>query len=293
LGAINNNGIALGSSPYNISFASVGTGLTGDDLVNLNRLTYNLQANLNKLDPEYTAIVQYATAQGYTLPSLLVQTRQNRLITDLKAAGIWNRLDSFAVFATDGNSNFALIDWKRLSQYTAINNPTFTPNQGFKGGGTSYINTNYTASLNAINYSQNNASIGVYVLETAAGYMSAIQTTPTNVYAVLVPNRGFNLSRFNDAGAGGTPTSNITSTGLISMNRVNSTTYNFFNNGVLHQQVTQTTTGVPNVPFLLLGGPIITEYYAAKISICYMGSDLTNQQLEFTNILNTYITSIR
>jgi len=47
LGAINNNGLALGSSPYNISFASVGVGLTGAEVETLNRqvqlLKYNLQ----------------------------------------------------------------------------------------------------------------------------------------------------------------------------------------------------------------------------------------------------------
>jgi hypothetical protein len=34
LGAINNNGLALGNSPLNLSFASVGTGLTGADKSN-------------------------------------------------------------------------------------------------------------------------------------------------------------------------------------------------------------------------------------------------------------------
>jgi hypothetical protein len=47
LGAINNNGIALGNSPLGISFASVGTGLTNSDVQTLNRqiqlLKYNLQ----------------------------------------------------------------------------------------------------------------------------------------------------------------------------------------------------------------------------------------------------------
>jgi hypothetical protein len=40
--------------------------------------------------------------------------------------GIWSKLDTFSVFATDGDSDFALIDWKRLSDYTAVNSPTFT-----------------------------------------------------------------------------------------------------------------------------------------------------------------------
>ena len=48
LGAVNNNGIAVGSSPYNISFASVGTGLTGTDISTLNNLTQQLQANIGR-----------------------------------------------------------------------------------------------------------------------------------------------------------------------------------------------------------------------------------------------------
>ena len=76
------------------------------------------------------------------------------------------------------------------------------------------------------------------------------------------------------------------------MNRFNSATYNFYNNGVLHQQVTQVSTGIPNQPFLLLGGPIITEYYPAKLAICYMGANLTSEQVDFTNALNRYMNSI-
>jgi hypothetical protein len=56
---------------------------------------------------------------------------QNQLVVDLKDGGIWSKLDTFAVFATDGDSDFALIDWIRLSDYTAFNSPTFTTNQGF------------------------------------------------------------------------------------------------------------------------------------------------------------------
>jgi hypothetical protein len=164
LGAINNNGLALGNSPLNLSFASVGTGLTGGDALNLNRLVYSLQYNLGRPDPDYIAILNYATIQGYTLPTPAVQLHQNRLINDLKAAGIWSKLDTFAVFATNGNSNFALIDWKRLTQYTAVNSPSFTTNQGFKGNGSNmYINMNYNPVTNGINFLQDNASMGVYI----------------------------------------------------------------------------------------------------------------------------------
>jgi len=48
LGAINNNGIAVGNSPVNISFASVGTGLNEIDLQNQKRLVWGLQYNLGR-----------------------------------------------------------------------------------------------------------------------------------------------------------------------------------------------------------------------------------------------------
>jgi hypothetical protein len=53
-------------------------------------------------DADYQAVLNYATTQGYTLPSAGQQTLQNQLVVDLKAGGIWAKLDTFGVFATDG-----------------------------------------------------------------------------------------------------------------------------------------------------------------------------------------------
>jgi hypothetical protein len=48
LGAVNNNGIAVGNSPVNISFASVGTGLTNTETNTFNRLVGRLQYDLQR-----------------------------------------------------------------------------------------------------------------------------------------------------------------------------------------------------------------------------------------------------
>jgi hypothetical protein len=117
-----------------------------------------LASSIGQVDADYQAVLDYATTQGYTLPSAGQQALQNQLVVDLKAAGVWSKLDTFAVFATDGDSDFALIDWIRLSQYTAVNSPTFTTNEGFNGNGTSsYIDTNYNP-ISGTNYILNNAS---------------------------------------------------------------------------------------------------------------------------------------
>lgn len=107
-------------------------------------------------DADYQAVLDYATTQGYTLPSASQQALQNQLVVDLKDAGIWSKLDTFGVFATDGDSDFALIDWIRLTDYTAINSPTFTTNAGYNSdGSTSYIDSGFLYPADLTNGSQN------------------------------------------------------------------------------------------------------------------------------------------
>ena len=115
-------------------------------------------------DADYSAVLNYATSLGYTLPRSGQQVKQNKLLIDLKTAGIWNKLDSFRVYATDGSSSYALIDWKRLVLCTAVNSPTFTTNVGYRGNATSsYINSNFTPSTNGVNYTLNSGSIFAYI----------------------------------------------------------------------------------------------------------------------------------
>lgn len=112
-------------------------------------------------DASYQAILTYATSQGYTLPSLSQRTKSNQFIVDLKAAGLWTKLDSLSIFKTDGSQNFALTDWKRLTTHTAVNSPTFTSNVGFTGNGSSaYIDPSWNITQ-ATQATQNSIFHGV------------------------------------------------------------------------------------------------------------------------------------
>jgi len=109
-------------------------------------------------EQDYNAVLSYAQAQGYAIPSSSQITLQETLIGDLKTAGVWDKFDTFAVFATDAGQDFALLDWKRISddaatkEYTLVNAPTFTSNVGFQGDGSSaYIETNLNVSADASN----------------------------------------------------------------------------------------------------------------------------------------------
>jgi len=126
----------------------------------------------NGIDPDYQAVLSRGTALGYTLPGTGVQAKGNALVKALKACGVWDMLDVFYVFATDGDSGFATLNWKdpALYQCTLINSPSFTAMQGFTGDGmSSYISTNFNKSIDAVRYTLNDASRSMYVYDIGSG----------------------------------------------------------------------------------------------------------------------------
>ena len=132
----------------------------------------------SSMDADYRAILDYATSQGYTLPSESQRLLQEQLVIDLKDAGIWNKLDTFAVFATDGDSDFALIDWIRLTDYTVVNSPTFVSNLGYLGDGvTACIATGLNLRNSGLNWSDTNGGIiGGYFYEMGTSGLYKVGT---------------------------------------------------------------------------------------------------------------------
>ena len=119
-----------------------------------------------QFDAGYQAMLDQAASLGYTAPSAAQQTLQNTLVTDLKTAGVWDKLDVFYVFATDGDSDYATLNWKAPSshQVTKVSSPTFTANEGFTGNASSaYLDTNYNPTNDATNYALNAASFGFFI----------------------------------------------------------------------------------------------------------------------------------
>lgn len=112
-------------------------------------------------DTDYQAVLDRASSLGYTAPSSGQQTLQNTLVTDLKTAGVWDKLDLFYVFATDGDSDYATLNWKAPSsfQLTKTNSPTFTTNEGFAQSGTAYLDTGYNLLTDGTNYTQDDAGM--------------------------------------------------------------------------------------------------------------------------------------
>ena len=255
-------------------------------------------------DADYQAVLDYATTQTYTLPSASQQALQNQLVVDLKIAGVWSKLDVFYVFATDGDSDFASINWKDPNNYeiTEFNSPTFTTNQGWSTDGTSsYLNTNYNFSTDSNYYTQNDAGVfvGFSEMDTSgyAGDAFCGTLTTSRFTTVRVDQNSLNSanrlwlnqssqtdSMFNSKGDDHIYFANRTSSSDI-----NSRTTQLSTNTTDTQTATQTSTALTNDTLALLRWSSGFMNSLHKMSIFGLSSNLSSSEMD--DICTAYYTN--
>jgi hypothetical protein len=238
-------------------------------------------------DADYLAVLNYATTQGYTLPSASQRLLQNQLVLDLKDGGIWSKLDTLGVFATDGDSDFALIDWLRLSQYTAVNSPTFTSNGGFTGNGTSsYIDTNFNPSTSGVNYTLNDACIGgvknINISNT--GFFCGCSVTSQN----CMRGNASNFNRINQT-VNFVPAFDFSTYNFVALHRDSSTTGAASYDGSI-VTATATSSSIPNSNQWILRSSTFYANYGARMY--FSGSNLISENTDFYNAWNNYYNAL-
>ena len=132
--------------------------------------------------PEYKAILDYATTQGWALPSAPVQDLQNTFLELMIGHGIWADLDVFYNFLTDGDANFAKINWRNPGTFQAITvgTPTYTSLKGFSTvGGANYLNTQWKPNEMGNKIAINNGAIIYDIYDIANNGYALGAYTPT------------------------------------------------------------------------------------------------------------------
>lgn len=245
-------------------------------------------------DADYQAILDRATALGYTKPSANQQILQNALVTSMKSAGTWAELDIFYMFANDGSQEFATLNWINPSahQCTLTNAPTFTSNQGFFGTGSSYISTNYTPSTQAVNASLNLASRLMWVY-------SSLGSTG-DFFAGTNPRRGSwrggnpaTEVRINASGNLATGI-NLSGTGLHLNSRPNSTTseYKSINANDSQTLNSDATTYSYQIRLLTLDTTSIYASSSTGLSCFGYGGYVHSTYTDLNSALTTYMGAI-
>ena len=249
-------------------------------------------------DTDYSAVLSYAATQGYVLPSESQQILQDSLVKDLKTAGVWDKLDVFYVFATDGDSDFATLNWKAPSSFqsTKVNSPTFTSNSGFTGdGSSSYLDLNYNPSANKINLDLNNNSIGVYQTNpSAVGVMISAFDSGSSFFELNNDNGNTRIISFNMSTLGDVPSVGANSQdGLWVSTRNNSSDYSIYRNDLNIASPPRPSIAIPNVNTRILARSNNSFYGAGEISMGFVGSYLDSTNVsDFYNAWNSYFTSL-
>ena len=260
-------------------------------------LQYSRLSSGSDFDSDYQAVLDFATSEGYTLPSENQQILQNQLVLDLKSNGIWSDLDAFGVLATDGDSDFALIDWVRLITMTANSSPTFATNAGFTGNGTSsYIDTLFSVS-DGTNYQLSDSSFGAYynnvLTRTDDGTGMGFRDGANNNSNAISPrDSNVLLSGINNNLGFDVPTY-TRKNGYFMASRKNNTNYNVHVDGNLIENVSkQETSSISTKNFYIfannkeIGASAFTD---DQILAFHFGSSLDGKEV----ILNTLITDYK
>jgi hypothetical protein len=205
----------------------------------------------------------------------------NQFFQDLADAGIDSALDRLFIFAgpSEGISLVSLIN----PSATPASNPTattFTPYNGYTGNGSSmYIDCSFNMSTNGVNYTLNDASLGVYLRKNASSASSAcvIAGQSGGNYAFIQPRYTGNVCRATiNSGAFPTMPANTTTQGLFAVSRSSSTTHTIWKNGSALTSVASASGALPNSATTVLSR-VGSDFSDNQVSMAFMGAGSMNQ----------------
>lgn len=247
--------------------------------------------NSGGFDPSFQALLNEGSSQGYSLPTGDALTAGNQLVLDLKSAGVWDKLDLFYVFATNGDSDFAKLNWITPGTYTCTvpgTTPTFTSLEGFTGNSATdpRLSTNYTALTNSVNYTQDSASIGMYIRSNAADAGYAIYGKAGAIRLRM----GNQVRQWLNSVTDLSVAAPATATGWYHFNRPDASNIDFRINNVADVRTNASSDIGTGVITLLADST--TNGTSVQMSIAFLGGSLASEATDFYNAVVTYMTAI-
>lgn len=250
-----------------------------------------LESELNKIIPEYQTVLTAMVIQ----PNKTLKTLQNNLTKTLVDNGIWAKGDRLYVFENHTNDNGeALLNWINPAQTATNVGTTHKPYFGMIPNGTStYINSGFNPTTAGQKFQRNDATFLYYsrkrVWQHIGGGSASSRTSTQQGSTIGNPSGVINSAAF--IATTGIPKQH----GFIATTRTASNVDNLYINSVAKVVNTNVSAAPANYPFYVCGALNLagTLYYNnAPISIVFIGSALTDQEIEiFRNAIDTYITA--
>ena len=270
------------STAYN--FTVIALDAAGNESVVSN--TLNMTTNsTSSFDPAYQAILNEATAQGYTLPGSSDQTIQNTKVVSAKASGVWDLADYILVFTETSSKEFKMINWKNPTQKaipyqgsSVISDlvPLLDSSTGISSDGSRYLSL-YNPSQGGFNYTLNNAGTYINVVNASINYfVIAANLGTTNGSLKMYQENVSSTQKLN----GDNVVQDMTGTGLKGISR-NSLTDVIFSNSTTINTISNASTSIQNESISLWGAQWATNEAwnrgDSKIGYVVIGADMSDK----------------
>jgi len=210
-------------------------------------------------EPRYTAILDYATSQGFTLPNTAQNIKNNTKIIQLQQEGIIDELDLLYNFKQPaGLEDFARINWVDpnlyiLTQGDPLLTPTFEADKGYKGtiALSTYFSTNYIPSTDAIKALAGDMGAFFKTYDEISGTVAGTRNNSGNNFAFRKATPGLGLG--NAATLAGRTQDGLTVFNDAShiVHSKNNDIHNYYVNGVFNASTTYTPRALSTVELTL------------------------------------------
>lgn len=226
------------------------------------------------------------TTRGYTHPSSSQITKFNRLFN----SGVLDLMDIAYMLSNDSQEETGWVNLITPASFecTEIGTVNWASNDGETGdGSTGALNTNWNASSNGVNFTQNNNSFGIWVrdadIQASKSAMGAWRLETTGQGCYINPRNTSDVFRAqNNNNAGASIAGATTAVGLTSCVRVSSTHYQIYKNGVaVGSPVAATSAAIVDLVWYICAHRQTTNpggYYGNTIAFAYAGSGNIDQE---------------
>jgi len=251
-------------------------------------------------DADYQAWLNRLTALGYALPTDACSQILSDMVAGIKTDGNWTELDRFLFFAHNGDSDGATVDMvdPTHTQATKVSSPGWTAKEGFYSNGTSsYVNNNYTPSADAVHFTLNSASVGVW-LHTGGGTggdVLGVRSPSTSIIRVIDLGTTLGTKLNGDTPYALFGGNTFSSNSSYSTQRTSSGNVDAIVNGTINASSSAASVSLPTLSFFTaafnnIGTPVYANS-AWRISAVWIGSSSVDQS-EMHTRLSTAMTAI-
>ena len=249
---------------------------------------------VNPYGPEATALFARMDVQ----PSTALKELIDKTISDLKTAGIWNKLDVLTAY-TLHTEQASLLDWKGYKDQTNWQYMTHTPGLGFDNsdGALRYINMNYTPSSDGSAFKLDDAMMGVWIEDNgdAAASRAIMGSRSSGQYNTMLIRSGSSLLGNINTGDTAASTLMTRTWGMWCIDRDSSTYQRGYVNGVPGTPQSKASVRLSE-RYMYVG--FTQAYTAYRYSMdlfknSFAGGHLTETEHEaFYNILNNFNSNV-